>query len=111
MTAMNHTAGLSLVYSLNCDPYAWMCAYARILALPIAYKVGAEIMNHAIQNAQNNRSSNNINLNMDQLKENHGFYELQYREQLDAILQNMNIPADNVCFQCKSPSKTSIILP
>ena len=109
MTAINHTAGVSLTYSLNCDAYAWMCAYARVLALPIAYKTASEITLHAIQN--NMRSSNTTNLNTEQLKENQAFYELQYREQLDAILLNMNIPTDSVCFQCKTPSKTAIVLP
>lgn len=111
MTAINHTAGLSLLYSLNCDAYAWMCAYARVLALPIAYKTASEIMLHGLQNALNGRSSNNINLNVDTMKENQAFYELQYREQLDAVLHNMNIPTDSVCFQCKTPAKTAIVLP
>jgi len=109
MTAINHTAGVSVVYSLNCDPYAWMCAYARVLALPIAYKIAAEITLHGIQN--NLRSTNTTNLNTEQLKENHGFYELQFREQLDAVLHNMNVPTDSVCFQCKSPAQTAIVLP
>jgi len=111
MTSINHTGGLSLTYSLNCDPYSWMCAYARVLALPIAYKTASEMMLHGIQTAINDRSTNNTNLNVDTMKENQAFYELQYREQIDSVLHNMNIPTDSVCFQCKSPSRTAIILP
>jgi len=111
MTALNHTAGLSLVYSLNCDSYSWMCAYSQVLALPIAYKAASEMYLHAMQNAINARSSNNTNLNMDQLKETQGFYELQFREQLDSVLHNMNLPTDSVCFQCKTPARTAIVLP
>lgn len=111
LTAINHTAGLSLVYSLNCDPYAWMCSYARVLALPIAYKIGSEMYLHAIMNAVNNRSSNNTNLNVELMQQTQLFYENQYKDQLDAVLHNMHVPADSVCFQCKSPAQTAIVLP
>jgi len=111
ISAIAHTAGLSIQYSLVCDPYAWMCSYGRVLALPIAYKIGSEMYLHGIQNAINSRSSNNTNLNVESLKETQSFYELQFREQMDAILHNMHVPSDNVCFQCKTPAKTAIVLP
>lgn len=110
-SSINHTAGLSLVYSLNCDSYAWMCAYAQVLALPIAYKAASEIYLHGIQNALNVRSSNNVNLNMEQMKETQEKYEFMFREQLDSLLHNMNLPKDSVCFQCKTPTRTAVILP
>lgn len=110
-TPINHTGGVSIVYSLNCNSFSWMCSYAQVLALPIAYKAASEIYQHGIQNALNSRSSNNVNLNPDEMKATKDFYELQFREQLDSILQNMNLPKDSVCFQCKTPSKTAIILP
>lgn len=111
MQSLNHTAGLSLVYSLNCDSYSWMCAYAQALALPIAYKAASEMYLHGMQNAVNERSSNNVNLNMDILKETQTRYEFQFREQLDSLLLNMNMPTDSVCFQCKTPARTAIVLP
>jgi len=94
MTAIAHTAGFSMVYSLNCDPFSWMCSYARVLALPIAYKIASEMYLHGIQNALNSRSSNNVNLNVDSMKEVQAFHEMQFREQLDAVLHNMSVPAD-----------------
>jgi len=111
MSQINHTAGLSVTYSLNCDSFSWMCDYAQVLALPIAYKTASEMYLHAIQNGLNQRSSNNTNLNVDQLKETQGFYELQFREQLDSVLQNMNLPKESVCFQCKTPARTAVVLP
>jgi hypothetical protein len=111
MTQINHTAGLSVTYSLVCDSFSWMCDYAQVLALPIAYKTASEMYLHAIQNGINQRSSNNTNLNVEQIKETQGFYELQYREQLDAILSNMNLPRESVCFQCKTPARTAVVLP
>lgn len=111
MASLNHTAGLSLVYSLNCDSYSWMCAYNQVLALPIAYKAASEIYLHGIQNGLNGRSSNNVNLNVEQMKETQEKYEFLFREQLDSILLNMNMPTDSVCFQCKTPAKTAIVMP
>ena len=110
MSQINHTAGLSVTYSLNCDSFTWMCDYAQVLALPIAYKAASEICNHAIRN-QFQRSSNNVNLNMVQVKEDMDFYEFKFREQIDAVLQNMNLPKESVCFQCKTPARTAVVLP
>lgn len=111
MTQINNTAGLSLTYSLVCDPYSWMCDYAMVLALPIAYKTASEIYLHGIQNGLNERSSNNVNLNMEQMKETQEKYEFMYREQLDSVLHNMNLPSESICFQCKSPARTAVVLP
>lgn len=108
---INHTAGLSVVYSLNCDAYAWMCSYARVLALPIAYKAASEMYKHGILNAVNGRSSNNTNLNVDVMQKAQAEYEFMYREQMDSLLTNMNVPNDSVCFQCKTPAKVAIVLP
>lgn len=110
-SSINHTSGLSLVYSLNCDSFAWMCAYAQPLALPIAYKAAAEMYDHASKNALNFRSSNNVNLNMEQIKQIQEKYEFMFREQLDSLLHNMNLPQDSICFQCKTPSRSAVILP
>lgn len=110
MTQINHTAGLSITYSLNCDMYSWMCDYAQVLALPIAYKAASEIYLHGIQTFFQ-RSSNNSNLNVEQMKETQGFYELQFREQLDSILHNMAVPKETACFQCKTPARTAVVLP
>lgn len=111
MTAIAHTAGISLVYSLSCSLSAWMCSYAQVFALPIAYKTAAEMYAHAILNAVNSRSSNNTNLNVELMKEAYIRYEDLYKEQIESLLHNMHVPTDNVCFQCKSPARTAIVLP
>jgi len=111
MVGINHTSGLSIVYSLHCDPLAWMCAYARVFALPMAYKIGSEMYLHGIQNAMNERSSNNTNLNIELMRETQQFYEMRFREELDSILGSMNLPKDNACIQCKPPARTAIAMP
>lgn len=110
MTELNHTAGVSLVYSLTCDPYSWMCSYAQVLALPIAYKAAQEIYIHGIQNPMN-RSSNNVNLNTDNMKEMEDRFGHLYIDAMDSLLHNMSVPKDSVCFQCKTPAKTAVVLP
>lgn len=111
MTGINNTAGLSVVYSLACDPYAWMCSYARALALPIVYKTASEMYLHGIQNGINDRSSNTTNLNEAKMIEVQKFYEIQYLEQIESVLHQMNVPKDSVCFQCKSPAISAIAIP
>lgn len=110
-TALSHTAGLSLVYSLSCDPYSWMCGYARVLALPIAYKIASEMYLHGLQAALNDRSSNTTNLNVEALEKTQAFYERNFNEQMDRILSHLQVPEDTACFQCNTPSRNSIILP
>jgi len=111
MSGMGHTAGLSLVYSLSCDPYSWMCSYARVLALPLAYKIASEMYQHGIMNAVNYRSSNTTNLNVDGMNATRLFLESEYDRLMKSLLENMRIPEDSACFQCNAPTRTAIVLP
>lgn len=110
-TGIAHTGGVSLVYSLSCDTYSWMCGYARALALPIAYKVASEMYLHGILNAVNSRSSNTVNLNVEQMNQAQAFYEAQYNQLLNNVLHNMVIPSDNACFNCNAPVRSAVIMP
>lgn len=110
MAALTHTSGISLVYSLSCDPYSWMCGYAQVLAPAIAYKVASEIYRHGII-TKKQRSSNSQNLDAETMKEVQLFYEGEYDVQMKSILSAMRIPSDSVCFQCTAPVRHDIILP
>lgn len=111
MTGIADTAGISLTYSLSCDPYGWMCNFARLLALPIAYKVAADIYRTALMVTPGTRTNNSTTVNSEVMKFNWEFHERNYREKLNNILQRIYLPSESACFSCNSPSKHAVILP
>jgi hypothetical protein len=111
LTNLQDTAGLSLTYSLNCDPYGWMCSFARLLALPIAHKFASDVYRTAFMVTPGVRSNNSNTVNSEMMKANYDFHENKYRESLDAIIKRIHLPQDTCCFECSAPVKHSVILP
>lgn len=111
LTAIADTAGISINYSLVCDQYGWMCNFARLLALPIAHKVCADICRSAFSVVPGVRTNTSTTVNSEVMKFNWEFYERNYREKLNNILQRIYLPTDSACFSCNSPSKHAVILP
>lgn len=111
LTNISDTAGISITYSLACDPYGWICTQARLLALPIAYKVAAEIYRQAILQTPQTRSNNATTVNTELLDRNYSFYVGKYEETMKAILSNMSLPNDSICFECRKPVRNTVILP
>ncbi len=97
LKGLGHTSGMSIQYTVECDHEAWICLHKKALAIPIIYKASAEILNYAMFQTER---TNYETMDKDQLKERRDFYELQYREYMDKLLQNMNVPNDNTCFIC-----------
>lgn len=108
---LQDTAGVGVRYSIWCDSYAWMCTYARLLALPIAYKTASELYRRGLMVSPNTRTNNSTTTNTDLLTANFNWHESKYRESMDRILKNIHLPSTSVCFQCKSPVTNAIILP
>ena len=111
LTQITDTAGMSINYSLVCDPYGWMCNFAQLLSLPIAYKVAADIYRTALMVTPGVRSNNSTTVNSEMMKANFEWHEMQYREKLNNILKRVYLPTDSICFQCEQPSSNAIILP
>ncbi len=109
-TGLNHTSGLSVVYDVACDHQSWMCSHAANLALPLAYKTAEILVADAAYNTSGERSTNHHTINLDQLKERHGFYVNKYKEIMGNWLANMQLP-NNRCFQCNTPVRHRIMLP
>ena len=109
-TALNHTAGLSVVYDIACDHMGWICSHAENLALPLAYKTAEILVADAAYNTSGERATNHHTVNIDQLKERHAFYVTKYKEIMSNWLGNMQLPA-NRCFQCNTPIRHKISLP
>lgn len=110
MTGINHTAGLSLVYSVECDHLSWICSHAKALAIPAAYKIAEIITTDTLLNNGGERASNSHTINKDDLEKRALFFSRKYNESITNLLSNMSLP-DNRCFMCNSPSRTVIALP
>jgi len=105
------TAGLSVLYSVNCDNKGWLCTYLKQIALAVGYKVCSDIMRMGATVSPTTRTNNSTTLNKDNLMERFDWYELKYRETMTNILGNIFLPTDNVCFTCSSPVKHGSAIP
>lgn len=108
LNGLGHTGGVSLNYSVECDHNAWICLFKQVLALPVIYKASSEIMTYAMYQSER---TNFQTMDKEQMKERRDFYELQYREQMDAIIKNIDVPNDSNCFICTSKVRTRQLMP
>lgn len=105
------TNGIGIVYSLSCDPYAWMCAYSQMLSLPLAHLVAGEIYRRGLMVSPTMRSNNSTNTNADLMTANMNWHLSKYNELMDTLLKAVHTPHDSVCYSCKSPVRHAVILP
>jgi len=105
LTTINHTGGLSIVYSIACDHLKWMCAYSNSLALPLAYKTAAIMVSDALLNTGGERATNSHTVGIDELQNRYKFYQSKFEETFTGVLANMKLPS-NKCFSCNTPVRT-----
>lgn len=110
-TGIQDTAGISFTYSISCDPYGWICSYARLFSLPIAYKVASDVYRQGVLQTPQTRSNNSTTVNAELMERNYNFYESKYQESMKRVLSGIKLPCDNVCFECKSLARTTLTLP
>lgn len=108
ITSLTHTAGISFNYSVRCNHYDWICSHRDMLSMPILYRTGLEIMNHAMLLASTQRTMNTTTVDKKLLGEKAAFYETNYTRIVDGILKSMRLPSDANCFHCNK-SVTSIV--
>lgn len=106
-----HTFGMSLVYSLQCNHTDWVCASKNILALPIAYKLAANICKYGLTAASDQRVNNFVTIQKEQLTTDQAWYEGKFSERMNNILLHIQTPDDRKCFQCTQPGGTVLNLP
>jgi hypothetical protein len=117
-----YTSGMSLNYNVNCDRSAWLCSIGGLMAMPLAYATAVEIYNYALTVSPNQRVNTAVSLN----KGNKVFATApafegivaardiaaeQYNLELKAMLENMRLPDDNHCFDCRKNIKYVTALP
>jgi len=100
VTGLTHTGGLSFNYSINCNHKDWLCAHRNILSLPILYKTGIEICNHALLASPNQRTMAITTVNRELMEQKLAYFTSEYNTLMGNILRNMSVPQDRNCFQC-----------
>lgn len=105
------TGGLQINYAVNCDRKAWICSNSRMFAMAHIFKTASEIINYGMLVSVNERANTSVTINAEVLKQRFDYYNSQYQNQLSTILNNMKMPTDSNCFQCKQNVKWSSIIP
>lgn len=109
LTTQSHTFGLSVNYSIQCSFDNWLCEIANLMALPILYKAGMEIMEYAA--LYSNRQTSNVNIDAERNKERLNAYSFKYNEALQATVSKIVLPKHDKCFLCDKPVELIIALP
>lgn len=103
------TAGISLVYSINCNHYNWLCSVQNVLGLPMLYRTAAELMHYGLQ--QVDRFNTTTGMNPDVLKTKADRFEALFEESMNDLLPSMILPSDSRCFLCNDNGRFATILP
>lgn len=104
-----HTFGMNVNYSLQCATENWLCELTNLLALPILYKTGEEIMNYAVY--YSNRQNSSTNVDYERNKERLQAYKDAFNTSIEATIKKINMPKGDICFKCSEPVYNAIILP
>jgi hypothetical protein len=117
-----YTQGMSMIYNVNCDREAWLCSIGGLMAMPLAYATAVEIFNYGLQISPNQRVNTSVSVNIgskpfatadanDGMIAARDVAATRYNEELAAMLQNMRLPDDNNCFDCRKNMKYVTALP
>lgn len=109
LTTGTHTFGLSINYSVQCSIENWLCELANLMAMPILYKTGMEIMTYALY--YSNRQNSGINIHAERNQKALDLFTQSYNEALEATIKKINLPKGDVCFKCNEFMRSAIILP
>lgn len=108
LRAMSETGGLSIVHSLSCNHESWLCSFSKIIAMPILYRYGIEVMEFALNVSPNDRINTTLNINTDEIKSRRDTYQRWYNESFADKIQNIKTPSDKECFTCRENVRHAI---
>jgi hypothetical protein len=120
--AKKYTQGMSLVYNVNCDREAWLCSIGGLMAMPLAYATAVEIYNYGLSVSPNQRVNTTVSVNIgskpfatadanDGMIAGRDIAQTRYNEELALMIQNIRLPEDNACFDCRRNMKYVTALP
>lgn len=107
-----YTWGMSLLYSLSCDREAWLCSIGANLSMALAYATAVEIYDYALTQSPSQRVNTAVTINRGQkpfatanavegIVAARDIAAQRFNEELNAVLQNMKLPMDSACFECR----------
>lgn len=111
VSSSNDSGGLSITHSLSCNHRDWLCTMSNLLAYPILYKYASLVFEFALTESPNERYNTSDTNNADLIKQRLDFANQKYIESISAVYQNMKIPQDEKCFECKQSNRHAIVLP
>jgi hypothetical protein len=117
-----YTTGMSLTYNVNCDRQGWLCSVGGTMALALAYATAVEIYNYALTISPNQRVNTTVIVNrgskpfatadaFEGIVAARDIAATRYSEDLGATLQNMRLPDDTHCWDCRKNMKYVTALP
>jgi hypothetical protein len=106
LTIINETGGLSIVHSLSCNHESWLCTFSKMLAMPILYRYGLEVMEFAKSVSVNDRVNTTLNINEEEIKARMDLYQRRYNESMSSAMNGIKTPSDKACFVCKEFVRT-----
>jgi hypothetical protein len=106
-----YTQGMSMVYNVNCDRESWLCSIGGLMAMPLAYATAVEIYDYSLTIAPTIRVNTTVSVTRETIIEARDIAATRYNEELAAMLQNMRLPDDNNCFDCRKNMKYVTALP
>jgi len=111
LSYQSDTGGISVVYSLVCNHQDWLCTIAQRIAIPLAYKTAAELMNYCEDVSSTERVNTFTFANGDKIKERIEKYERKFAIAMDDAVKSIKLPSDRKCFVCNETQTNRIVLP
>lgn len=108
-TNISETGGMAVHFNLSCDHENWLCDIGNVVALPILYKSAAEILRFGLM--KSDRFNNKAGNDWERMQKRLDYFELRFRESMDAILPQIKTPNDQLCFACNDRIMSKVILP
>lgn len=100
--------GLNIKYLVYCSAEKFVCENIKLFDQALLYKIGHEI---TIERRIGERLNRLTIMTKERWDELEGFYKAQYQQDLMNVINQSNIPEDQVCFSCKNIVKTESFLP
>jgi len=94
----DHTHGIKINYSLQCNHDDWICRFKNKIVLPIAYKAGIEVLKYALFVSK--RGNSTVTLDMEKLQARLNEYNILFDQHMETLLNTVKVPNDTACYRC-----------
>lgn len=100
--------GLNVKYLVYCSAEKFVCENIKLFDQAFLYKIGHEI---TVERRLGERLSRFKIMTKERWDELEGFYKAQYQQDLMNVINQANIPEDQICYSCKNTVRTESFLP